>query len=513
MMDANSTGMQGGTGSVARWEKFRVFFKLLSTSRTDTAHQSDRLRFMERDIGLLVKLIVWGILYYYLFLSNWFEGVNKVGEITLDIVRRFFIAYLVINIFVALTLFLMGRLPLSLVQSVMFASNFIDGLFLSAVTLLTGGLESSAYWVFLALILRNALSFPVASLQLGLNILIIGCYLMANVMDNAITRFEEKISAVDAATRSTNFLVKSTNVAVKAKHAAEKRPPEPAEMATRSAIGLTVPDHDTQLLMMRIVLLLLLTFCGYGVQVLFDQQRQTEEEMREFILRQEQLHSTGRLAAEIAHQLKNPLSIINNAAFNLQQASDPGNGPAVQQLQIIREEVDRSDRIITELMGYAKLAEGRVEKLNISEELDRAIQLVFPPGVPAEIQVSKDYAPVLPPLLMQRNQLAEVLVNLLSNAREALRGHGQIDITASNGDNYSVIVTIADSGPGIPANQQTRIFEPYYSTKEKGTGLGLAIVKHNVELYGGTVKVESELGHGAQFTLQFPARALMNLHK
>ena len=93
------------------------------------------------------------------------------------------------------------------------------------------------------------------------------------------------------------------------------------------------------------------------------------------------------------------------------------------------------------------------------------------------------------------------------------RRRGHIDITAGNGENSSVIVTITDSGPGISPNQQVRIFEPYYSTKEKGTGLGLAIVKHNVECYGGTVKVESEPGHGAQFTLQFPARALMNLHK
>ncbi len=513
MIGATPPLRPGGTDSLARWGKLRIFFKLLSPSRTDTAYQAERLRFVERDIGLLVKLVVWGMLYYYLFLSNWFEGVGKVGELTLEIVNRFFLAYLVINVFVALVLFLINRLPLTLVQSVMFASNFIDGLFLSAVTLLTGGLESIAYWVFLALILRNALSFPVASLQLGLNFLIIGCYLLANVTDSAITRFEEKTSAVDEATRSTNLVVRSTNVAAKAKHNADKRLPEPAETATRSAIGLTVRDHDAQFLVMRIVLLLLLTFCGYGVQVLFDKQRLTEEEMREFILRQEQLQSTGRLAAEIAHQLKNPLSIINNAAFNLQQASSQYNGNAREQLQIIREEVDRSDRIITELMGYAKLAEGRVEKLNITEELDRAIQLVFPVGAPGEIQVRKDYAAVLPPLLMQRNQLAEVLVNLLTNAREALQGRGHIDITAGNGENCSVIVTFADSGPGIPPNQQARIFEPYFSTKDKGTGLGLAIVKHNVEWYGGTVKVESEPGHGAQFTLQFPARALMNLHK
>src|SRR6185436_14009686 len=160
-----------------------------------------------------------------------------------------------------------------------------------------------------------------------------------------------------------------------------------------------------------------------------------EAEAREFALRQEQLQATGRLAAEIAHQLKNPLGIINNAAFTLQRTVKEGK-TITQQIQIIREEVDRSDRILTELMGYARLSEGKVEKLEITQELDRAIDQVFPKAAPYEITVQRDYGPALPPLLAQRGHLSEVFVNILQNAREAMNGKGVIKISAQYGGHF-----------------------------------------------------------------------------
>ena len=117
-------------------------------------------------------------------------------------------------------------------------------------------------------------------------------------------------------------------------------------------------------------------------------------------------------------------------------------------------------------------------------------------------------------MFMQRRHLLDTFVNLLQNAREALEAKGgHVFISARCHADYSVEVTIRDDGPGIPPDKQEKIFEAYYTTKEKGTGLGLATVKHNVELYGGTVRVESALGKGAQFVLLFPARALMKLAK
>jgi signal transduction histidine kinase len=98
-------------------------------------------------------------------------------------------------------------------------------------------------------------------------------------------------------------------------------------------------------------------------------------------------------------------------------------------------------------------------------------------------------------------------VNLLLNAREAVAGQGNLLITADCRRDNTVEISVADDGPGVPPDKVERIFEAYFTTKEKGTGLGLAIVKHNAELYGGTVRVESELGKGAKFTVTFPAKA------
>jgi signal transduction histidine kinase len=115
---------------------------------------------------------------------------------------------------------------------------------------------------------------------------------------------------------------------------------------------------------------------------------------------------------------------------------------------------------------------------------------------------------------MQRRHVSETFVNLLQNAREALDGKsGKIVVAAQCLKDYSTKITISDDGPGIPPDKHERIFEAYYTTKEKGTGLGLATVKHNVELYGGKVRVESELGKGTRFVLLFPARTLMKLNQ
>jgi len=256
----------------------------------------------------------------------------------------------------------------------------------------------------------------------------------------------------------------------------------------------------------------LMTVCSYGVQVLLVKQRQAEEEAREFAVREGQLRSAGRVAAEFVHQIKNPLAIINNAAFSLQRALKDGRPCAGEQVRIIQEEVERSDRIITQIMGYAQLSEGRVEKLDVIEELNTAIERVFPPGADYPIRVHREFASEFPPLLMQRRHVSETFINILQNARDAMEGReGNLFITAGCRPDLSVEVRIRDDGPGIPPERYERIFEAYYTTKEKGTGLGLATVKHNVELYGGSVRLESELGKGACFILLFPARSLINI--
>jgi signal transduction histidine kinase len=285
--------------------------------------------------------------------------------------------------------------------------------------------------------------------------------------------------------------------------------------AARENFGLYgQSDNLAQTLTLRLALLLLMTVCCYGVQVLLERQRRAVEEAHEFAMREGQLRSAGRVAAEFTHQIKNPLAIINNAAFSLQRALKQGKAVSAEQVRIIQEEVEHSDRIITQIMGYAQLSEGHVEKLNLIEELDQAIVQVFPPAAAYPVRIHLDCAGEFPAMFMQRRHLLDTFVNLLQNARDALGDKGgNVFVRAQCHADSSIEVTLRDDGPGIPPEKQEKIFEAYYTTKAKGTGLGLATAKHNVELYGGTVRVESTLGKGARFTLIFPARGLMKLAK
>ena len=327
------------------------------------------------------------------------------------------------------------------------------------------------------MIVRNAVSVPPGVSQLILNFAISLCYILVGVLDVSV------LSNLDA------------------EHAA--RP----ECDAARGIGATVCAAAGGFVAVRRFAVTARRCCwnGSGSPI---------EEAEEFATREGQLHSAGRLAAEFAHQIKNPLAIINNAAFSLQRALRDGKTEAAQQIEIIQEEVSRADRIVTQIMGYAQLSEGRVEKLNVVEELDRAIAQVFPPAVPTGIRVHREFdrtfsavadaAPAICP---------KSFLNLLKNAREAVGENGNVYVTAASHRDYSVEISVRDDGPGIPPDKIERIFEAYYTTKEHGTGLGLAIVKHNVELYGGTVRVESGLGKGATFTLLFPAKTLMQLKK
>jgi signal transduction histidine kinase len=285
------------------------------------------------------------------------------------------------------------------------------------------------------------------------------------------------------------------------------------DAATLRTLHLMPREDWGQPFVLRLVVLWLTAICCYGAQVLLERQRLATEEADEFATREGQLRSAGRLAAEFAHQIKNPLAVINNAAFSLERALRDGKTGAAQQIEIIQEEVSHADRIVTQIMGYAQLTEGRVEKLNVAEELERATAQVFPPAVPTGIRVHCKFDRTFPPLLMQRHHLSEIMLNLLKNAREAAGDNGNVYITADSRRDYAVEISVRDDGPGIPPDKIERVFEAYYTTKEHGTGLGLAIVKHNVELYGGTVRVESGLGKGAAFTLVFPAKTLMKLKK
>jgi signal transduction histidine kinase len=499
----------------------------------ETALQIRRIQIMEREIMLPIKAV--GILMIYSFyLTSWTGYAHTALEVDIEAVITFFWIYVLVNIVFAALLLRMKHLPPALMQWVVFVMILGDGLFLSALTLVTGGYQSILYWLFLGLILRSAVSVPKATSQILLNSTIIICYVLAGIIDISIEKnLEENAMANLAMQRTIHRAAELGRTSGRTNAAfARGRPHTNIDLALpelprprrstpappdwndpNTIVGLGVSQESTaEPLVVRLVLLVLMTLCAYGIQVLLERQRHAEEEAREFGLREGQLRSAGRLAAEFAHQIKNPLAIINNASYSLQRALKEGKPGAAEQLRIIQEEVEHSDRIITQIMGYAQLSEGRVEKLDVVDELEYVINRVFPPAAGFAAKIHRDFSGTFPPLLMQRRHFRDSLSNVLQNAREALDGRGgNIWVSARCHQDYSVEVAIADDGVGIAAEKHGRIFEPYYTTKEKGTGVGLATVKHNVELYGGSIRVESELGKGARFILLFPARTLIQL--
>ena len=302
-----------------------------------------RIQLMERDIILPLKAAGIAMLLYSFYFTPWIGRVLSAMDIAVESTQYLFWVYVVLNVIWTGCLFRMRLIPLAILEWIVFVMCLVDGIFLSSLTLVTGGYDSALYWLFIGLIVRGAVSVPRGASQLMLNMTVSSCYVFSGFVALAVWYHLPEFS--------------------------------------RQESGLAGKlDDNAEPLLMRILLLFLVTICAYGVHILFERQRLAEEEAREFGFREGQLRSAGRLAAEIAHQIKNPLSIINNAAFSLQRSLKHGKTDVSEQIQIIQEEVERSDRIITQIMGYAQLAEGRVEKLEVKEELERAIAQVLPEG-------------------------------------------------------------------------------------------------------------------------------------
>jgi signal transduction histidine kinase len=493
--------------------------RLLAAPTIEPGERAVRIQAVERDIVLPLRVLIICILTYYFFFSGWFVTPRVIPQnnpqvvpqapgsrvpphaipqnsnqqlvpqslggrvpphvITQnsapalddwiiqhgDIFKGCLLAYAALTVVVGVILIWSPQLNLKRVKTIVFLIGLLDAMLMAVLILLNRGFDSILYLVLPVIILHNALAIPVAFLQILLNLIVCVGFMVGGSLDQTY------IAPWDLT---------------------DPRVEKPAE---------------------RLIVLVAWSLCCYGIQVLFEKQKRAEAEATELAVRQERLHTAGRLAAEIAHNIKNPLGIITNAAFSLQRAVHDGEMAVDEQIQIIREEVEHADSIITELMGYAQLAEGKVERLEAAEELDNALHEIFPPAAKYRVEINRHYEPSLPFLLMQRRHLSSVLVNLLQNAREAMNGVGRIEASARYGTNDSVIIGIADNGPGIAPEKMDKIFEAHFTTRAKGTGLGLAIVKHNTEIYGGTVKVESELGKGTRFTLEFPARILMRLSK
>lgn len=218
----------------------------------------------------------------------------------------------------------------------------------------------------------------------------------------------------------------------------------------------------------------------------------------------------GRLAAAIAHEIRNPLNYINLTLDHLRSSfapTDPAKQKTFDQLtNQLKAEVARINRHITDFLKYSRPSKLELQGIDLRDEAEDAFRLIEAlteeRGIKTEI-IEDDNVPTV---LADRESLRSVFTNLFINAVEAIDGHGgTISIRLSNADANFVKVEITDTGCGITAADISKVFEPYFSTKETGTGLGLAIVKKAVDDHGGTISVRSKEGNGTTFTITLPA--------
>jgi signal transduction histidine kinase len=226
---------------------------------------------------------------------------------------------------------------------------------------------------------------------------------------------------------------------------------------------------------------------------------------QEELVRKERLAVLGQLAGSVAHQIRNPLAAIINAAVVLRKALPAGaGGDAAQALSAIDEEVWRANRIIVDLLDYARVRPAVARTIAVSELLESTLAADPPPP---SVELHLDLDDDLPPLAVDPVQTQLALGNLVRNALEAMPDGGALHVSASRHDPGSIRICVADSGPGLDAAVLARLFEPLVTTKPLGVGLGLATSLALIENQRGTLALVPGKARGATFEVILPVYA------
>jgi PAS domain S-box-containing protein len=265
-------------------------------------------------------------------------------------------------------------------------------------------------------------------------------------------------------------------------------------------------------------------------------------EAQEQLVRKEKLAVMGQLAGSVGHELRNPLGVINTAIYYLKTVQPEAGGKIKRYHAMIEQEVHNADKIITDLLDFARGVTAERKPVSIPELVQRVIER-FP--VPASVEVKLEIPADLPMAFADPRQVEQVLGNLVVNAYQAMASQkstgtmsartgsatgvatssatgvtylaGTISTSSTNGGKLVirakpssvngqsfVVIAVKDTGTGIPPENMPKLFEPLFTTKAKGIGLGLAVSRKLAEANGGWIEVESEVGRGSTFTLVLP---------
>jgi two-component system sensor histidine kinase HydH len=249
------------------------------------------------------------------------------------------------------------------------------------------------------------------------------------------------------------------------------------------------------------------TFLGYVI--LFKDLSEVRSLRRE-IERSRRLASVGRLAAGVAHEIRNPLSSIKGFAtyFRERYRDTPEDQ---QTANIMIQEVDRLNRVVSQLLEFARPVSVSPKPTSLENLVADSIKLIEKQAQEKQITVKRHNSAQVDEVIIDPDRMNQVLLNLYLNAIESMQPGGELGVTIlNNGETKNSEIQVSDTGCGIQKEDLSRIFDPYFTTKSSGTGLGLAIAHNIIEAVGGQIKVESRMGKGTTFSIIIPERKTSN---
>lgn len=238
------------------------------------------------------------------------------------------------------------------------------------------------------------------------------------------------------------------------------------------------------------------------------------KQMEEKVKMSERLSSLGQLAGSLAHEVRNPLNAISIGIQRLRREfAQPLNAQeAGNLLEVISAEIRRLDSLVERFLGLARPDRAVQGEGNLAKILSELLQLFALEARERGIELKASISPDLPSIPMDEERLRQAFLNLIKNAVEAMekaclpphRQRGSLQVEAHPLDRQSVQITFSDSGCGIPASKQHKVFDPYYTTKHHGVGLGLSLAHQIVSAHGGHIEIQSEEGKGTQVRVILP---------
>jgi signal transduction histidine kinase len=224
------------------------------------------------------------------------------------------------------------------------------------------------------------------------------------------------------------------------------------------------------------------------------------------LVQAEKLASIGRLAATIAHEIRNPLTSVK---LNIQKVAEDENlePGAREHLGLSMGGIGQIERFVKELLNFTRVADLNLDRFPLEQILEESFKLLSGTLGQKGIMVEKNYAPGLPAVLVDGDKMRQVFLNVLRNSEEALESGGHITVsidTVTEGGQNKIRVRITDDGPGVPEKDRENIFEPFFTTKPAGFGLGLANARKIVEQHNGTIKLARKRGRGTSFVILVP---------